>query len=211
MNQHRPTGYLDQKSFRWKVSDWTQTECFIWTTKLSANNRGCVSDRQNMLFYALQFRSHSLANRHSCLIPAKNQEHRYRQCWTHYRRYDKSRWYLFIHSVVNVNRSILGYNKYLLLLQLWFLSVNVKLRLHDTTGCQIGCQTGLTTGLTTVLNEQQLFIQPVVKPGSTTGLTNTVWQPVGCLYTRYSRLSNRLPNGFDNRFDNRLYRVNGAL
>jgi len=32
---------------------------------------------------------------------------------------------------------------------------------------------GLTTGLTTVLNEQ-LFIQTVVKPGCTTGLTNTV-------------------------------------
>ena len=36
------------------------------------------------------------------------------------------------------------------------------------TGCQSGCQTGLTTGLTTVLNEQQLFVQPVVKPGCTT-------------------------------------------
>ena len=56
-------------------------------------------------------------------------------------------------------------------------------------GYQSGCQTGLTTGLTTVLNEQplfvqpivisglttvlneQLFVQPVVKPGCTTGLT----------------------------------------
>jgi len=36
-------------------------------------------------------------------------------------------------------------------------------RLHDTTGCQ--------TGLTTVLNEQPLFVQPVVKPGCTTRLT----------------------------------------
>ena len=52
-------------------------------------------------------------------------------------------------------------------------------------------------------------IQPVVK---------LVWQPVGCLFTRYSRLSNRLYNPvwqpvwqpFDNRFDNKLYRVNGA-
>jgi len=34
----------------------------------------------------------------------------------------------------------------------------------------------------------------------TTGLTNTVWQPVECLYTRYSRL-------FDNRFDNRAART----
>ena len=40
-----------------------------------------------------------------------------------------------------------------------------------------------------------------------TGLT-TVWQPVGCLLTRYSRLSNRL---YNYRFDNRLYRVNGVL
>jgi len=37
-------------------------------------------------------------------------------------------------------------------------------RLHDTTGCHTGWQTGLTTGLTTVLNEQWLFVQPVVKP-----------------------------------------------
>jgi len=28
--------------------------------------------------------SHSLANRHSCLTTAKNQEHRYRQCRTNY-------------------------------------------------------------------------------------------------------------------------------
>jgi len=41
------------------------------------------------------------------------------------------------------------------------------------TGCQTGCQTGLTTGLTTVSNDQ-LFVQPVVKPGCTTGLTNTI-------------------------------------
>ena len=69
-----------------------------------------------------------------------------------------------------------------------------------------GCQTGLTTGLKIVLNEQPLFVQPVVKPGWTTGLTTgcihdtagcqtgclvkRVWQPVECLYTRYNRLSN---------------------
>jgi len=29
----------------------------------------------------------------------------------------------------------------------------------------------LTTGLTTVLNEQPLFVQPVVKPGCATGMT----------------------------------------
>jgi len=72
-----------------------------------------------------------------------------------------------------------------------------------------------TGGLTTVLNEQPLFVQPVVKPGCTTGLTTGCihdaagcqTEPVECLYTRYNRLSHR----FDNRFDNRLYRVNGAL
>jgi len=49
-------------------------------------------------------------------------------------------------------------------------------RLHDTTGRQSGCITGLTTGLTTVLNEQPLFVQPVVKSGCTTGLTT------GCIH-----------------------------
>ena len=53
---------------------------------------------------------------------------------------------------------------------------------------------------------QPLFVQPVVKPGCTTGLTYTIQpvvkpvvNPVECLYTRHNRL------------DNRLYRVNGAL
>ena len=45
-------------------------------------------------------------------------------------------------------------------------------------------------------------IQPVVKPAR-----QPVGQPDGCLYTRYSRLSNRLFN----RLNNRLYRVNGVL
>jgi len=58
--------------------------------------------------------------------------------------------------------------------------------------------------LTTVLNEQPLFVQLVVKPGCTTGLTTgcihdtagcqpvdkRVRQPVECLYTGYNRLSN---------------------
>jgi len=36
--------------------------------------------------------------------------------------------------------------------------------LHDTTGCTTGLtQTGCQTGLTTMLNEQPLFVQPVVK------------------------------------------------
>jgi len=78
--------------------------------------------------------------------------------------------------------------------------VNVKPRLHDTTGCQTrcqsGCQTSLTTGSIVYTN-----IQPVVIP---------VWQPVwqtAVSCSLYSRLSNRLYN----RFNNRLYRVNGVL
>jgi len=82
--------------------------------------------------------------------------------------------------------------------------VTVKPRLHDynrfvnrlysckqtSNRCQTGLTTGwmfvytiqpvvkpgCTTGLTTVLNEQPLFLQPVLKPGCTSGLTNTVWQ-----------------------------------
>ena len=58
----------------------------------------------------------SLANRHSCPTSAKNLDHRYRQRWALYRLrkvWSISRRYLFIHSVVSVNRSIVGYNKYL--------------------------------------------------------------------------------------------------
>jgi len=41
------------------------------------------------------------------------------------------------------------------------------------TGCQIG--------LTTVLNEQPLFVQPVIKPGCTTGFTTgCIHDTVGC-------------------------------
>ena len=69
----------------------------------------------------------------------------------------------------------------------------------------------------------QPVAKPVVQPGLTTGWTNSCsfntvvkpavkpvwkphWQPVGCLFTRYSRLSNQLYN----RFNNRLCRVNGV-
>jgi len=69
------------------------------------------------------------------------------------------------------------------------MSLTLKPRLHDTTGCQ----SGLTTGCIVQTN-----IQPVVNP---------VVKPVECLYTRYSRLSNWLSNGTDNRFDNRLERT----
>jgi len=44
--------------------------------------------------------------------------------------------------------------------------------LHDTAGCQ--------PGLATVLNEQPLFIQPVVKRGCTTGLTTGL--TTGCIH-----------------------------
>jgi len=60
------------------------------------------------------------------------------------------------------------------------LQTIIKPHLHDATSCQ----TGLTTSCIMYTN-----IQPVVKP---------VWQPavsckrtVGCLFTRYNRLSNR--------------------
>jgi len=76
-------------------------------------------------------------------------------------------------------------------------------RLHDITGCQTGCTTGFTTGCTTGLTTgcigaYRVNIQPVVTP-----VAKSVWQPVGCLFTWYSRLSIR----FDNRIDNRLYRL----
>ena len=48
---------------------------------------------------------------------------------------------------------------------------------------------------------QTVSVEPVVKT-----VWQAVWQPVGCLFTRYSRLWNRLYN----RFDNRLLRVNGV-
>ena len=65
-------------------------------------------------------------------------------------------------------------------------------RLHDTIGC---CQTGCTTGLTTVLNEQPLFVQPVVKPSCTTGMTTGyIHDTEGCqtgnrLYRVYKHLT----------------------
>jgi len=84
-----------------------------------------------------------------------------------------------------------------------------------TTGCIVYtniqplsnrvCQTGCTTRFDNRLNEP-LFVQHGCQTGCQTRLS-TFWQPVGCLFTRYSRLSYRLYN----RFDNRLYRVNGVL
>jgi len=57
-----------------------------------------------------------------------------------------------------------------------------------TNGCIVytaGCQSGCTTRFDNRLNEQWLFVQH----GCQTGC-----QPVGCLFTRYSRLSNLLYN-----------------
>jgi len=78
--------------------------------------------------------------------------------------------------------------------------------IHDTTSCQYNwlyrvfswLSTGCTTRFDNRLNEQWLFVEPgwmnsgcsfntVVKP-----VWQLVWQPVGCLFTRYSRLSNWL-------------------
>jgi len=99
-------------------------------------------------------------------------------------------------------------------------NLSVKPRLHNTTGCQTRCQTRCQTGLTNCcivytagcqsgctirfdnrLNEQCCSFNTVVKP-----VVKPVWQPVECLFTRYSWWSNRLYN----RLDNRLYRVNGV-
>jgi len=66
-----------------------------------------------------------------------------------------------------------------------WVSVCLKPCLHDTTCCQTGLstgyivytagyQTGLTTQFDNRLNEQWLFVQPVVKPGCTTGLTTVL-------------------------------------
>jgi len=48
----------------------------------------------------------------------------------------------------------------------WLYRVN-----KHPTNFHTGCQTDCSTGLTTMLNEQPLFVQPVVKPDCTTGLT----------------------------------------
>jgi len=70
-------------------------------------------------------------------------------------------------------------------------------------------QPGLTTGWTNSscsfnrLNEQRLFVQPVVKQGLRTVLNE---QSVPSTW-----LSNRLYNGLSNGFDNRLYRLRGVL
>ena len=93
-------------------------------------------------------------------------------------------------------------------------------RLYRVNKHPTSCQTGCQTGLTTVLNEQPLFVQPVVKPGLRTVLNEQLFvQPVvkprctsslttGCIHDTAGCQSGY---GFDNRFDNRLYRVNGAL
>jgi len=49
------------------------------------------------------------------------------------------------------------------------------------TSCQTGWLDVCTTGLTAVLNEQPLFVQPVVKPGCTTDLsTGCIHDTAGC-------------------------------
>jgi len=107
-------------------------------------------------------------------------------------------------------------------------NVFIKPRLHDTTCCQSGC----TTRFDNLLNKQWLFVQHGCQTSCHTnwnrinsvsvfeGLKNepqskinsynkssAVVQPVGCLFTRYSQLSNQWYNWFDNW----LYLVNGVL
>jgi len=66
-------------------------------------------------------------------------------------------------------------------------------RLHDTAGCQTGCQTGLTN----VLNEQPLFVQPVVKPGCTIGFTaGCIHDTAGCQTGCQTGLTTGLTTGF---------------
>ena len=57
--------------------------------------------------------------RHSCLTPAKNEGIDINSSWTKCRRYDQStERYLFIDSVISVNRNTVGYryDKYLKLI-----------------------------------------------------------------------------------------------
>jgi len=66
-------------------------------------------------------------------------------------------------------------------------------RLYHVNKHPTGCQTHCQTGLTTVFSEQPLFVQPVVKTGRTTGLTNTVWQPCWTnSHCSFNRLWNRV-------------------
>jgi len=58
------------------------------------------------------------------------------------------------------------------------LEVSLIYRLHDTAGCQTVC---LRTGLTTVLNEQPLFVQPVVKTGCTSQTRFDTLLTTGCI------------------------------
>ena len=64
-------------------------------------------------------------------------------------------------------------------------SLDLKPRLHDTTGCQTRCQTGLTTGCIVYTN-----IQPVVKAGSTNGcIVYTAGCQTGCTTRFHNRLN----------------------
>jgi len=85
-------------------------------------------------------------------------------------------WTLFIRCIWNCKTPFTRYSRLSNRLYNWLwnrLYNRFDNRLYRVnkhpTGCQTGCQTGLTTGLTTVLNEQWLFVQPVVKQ---------IWQPV---------------------------------
>ena len=98
------------------------------------------------------------------------------------------------------------------------LSIRLSNRLYHVYKHSTYCQIRLTTGLTNgCIVYTVLFVQHGCQTGCQTRLTMTtgcivytnikpVWQPVGCLFTRYSPLSNPLYN----RCDNRLYRVNGV-
>jgi len=103
--------------------------------------------------------------------------------------------------------------------------------LHDTTGCQISLTTGciVQTNIQPVVKRvwqlcwtnshcsQPLYVQPVVKPGCTTGcIHDTVVCQTGCqmgLTTGWMLVYTiqQIVKPVYNRYDNRLYHVNGAL
>jgi len=77
----------------------------------------------------------------------------------------------------------------------WFVLPVERTAVRSTRLSNRICQTGCTTRFDNRLNEQcwQQVWQPAVSCIQT---FNRFYKPVGCLFTRYSRLSNRLYNRF---------------
>jgi len=130
----------------------------------------------------------------------------------------------------NSNTPFTRYNRLSIRLYNWFDNRLYRVNKHPT-GCQPGCDNRLSnrwqplwqptverTAIvrSTVLNEQLLFIQPVVKPGCTTGcIHDTAVCQTGCqtgLTTGWMFVYTIQPvvKTVWQPVDNRLYRVNGA-